>query len=93
MGANVSSLDDTTERYIKNLVCDLLDVSPRDVSDTGPLARHGADPLVMIEIITRLEKTLGITIERADLPRMAHLSGVYDVVEDARRRKAEMTTG
>jgi acyl carrier protein len=83
----VSNLDDTTERYIKNLVCDILDVSPHDVSDTDPLAQHGADSLVMMELITRLEKTLGITIGWADVPKMADLSGVYDVVEDARRQK------
>jgi acyl carrier protein len=83
----VSNLDDTTERYVKNLVCDILDVNPHDVSDTGPLAHHGADPLVMMELITRLEKGLGITIDWADVPKMADLSGVYDVVEAARRQK------
>ncbi|MBO0609092.1 acyl carrier protein [Myceligenerans salitolerans] len=83
----MSSLDDTTERYIKNLICDILDVNPSDVSETSPLARHGADSLATIEIITRLEQTLGITIERQDVPRMADLAGVYDVVAEAGRRK------
>jgi acyl carrier protein len=91
MGANVSSLDDTTERYIKNLVCDILDANPSDIPELSPLERHGADPLVVIEIITRLEKTLGIRIERRDVPRMTNLRGIYDVVADARRRKGEMT--
>ncbi|MFC8796659.1 acyl carrier protein [Promicromonospora sp. NPDC057138] len=86
----MSSPDDTTESYIKNLVCDMLEVSPSDVSDTGPLPYLGADPLVIIGIVTNLEKALGITIERADLPRMADLRGIYDVVEEARCRKAEM---
>ncbi|MBL0887396.1 acyl carrier protein [Myceligenerans indicum] len=83
----MSSLDDTTERYIRNLVCDILDVNPRDVPETAPLERHGADSLVMVEIITTLENTLGITIDRADLPRMTDLNGVYDVVAGACRRK------
>lgn len=87
----MSSLDDTTERYIKNLICDLLDVNPSDVSDTSPLECYGADSLVTVETVTRLEKTLGITIERGDVPRMVDLSGVYDVVADARRRKGGTT--
>ncbi|WP_460751002.1 acyl carrier protein [Myceligenerans cantabricum] len=83
----MSSLDDTTERYIKNLICDILDVAPPDVSETSPLEHHGADPLSMIEIVTRLERSLGITIERQDLPRLADLGGIYSVVAEARRRK------
>ncbi len=41
----------------------------------------------MMELITRLEKNLGITIGWADVSKMADLSGVYDVVEDAPRQK------
>lgn len=80
------ALNDTTKQYVANLVCDILEISPDSVTDTSRLTDdRNADQLV--EVVSVLEKTLGITINRTDLPRMADLRGIYDVVADARRRR------
>jgi acyl carrier protein len=83
-GANMSNLDSTTEKFIKNLVCDILDINPSDVTDTSRFEHNGAGSLFAIEIVTRLGKMLGITLDQQDVPRMVDLQGIYHVVAEAR---------
>jgi acyl carrier protein len=80
----MSTLDNTTEKFIKNLVCDILDINPTDVRDTSRFEHNGAGSLFTIEIVTRLGKMLDITLEQQDIPKMVDLKSVYHVVAEAR---------
>jgi acyl carrier protein len=80
----MSNLDNTTEKFIKNLVCDILDANPTDITDTSPFEHNGAGSLFTIEIVTRLAKMLDITLDQQDIPRMVDLKGIYHVVAGAR---------
>jgi acyl carrier protein len=82
------TLDDTTKNLVKNLIGDILELSPSSLSSTSNLVEdHGADSLAMARIVTALEKTLQVTIDYSDMRRMVTLQGACDVVVDARARK------
>jgi acyl carrier protein len=71
-------------RQIKDMVCDILEVEPDEVTLTSLFVEeHDADSLRAIEILAGLERTFGITIEQAELARMVNLAGVYAVVDEA----------
>ncbi|GAA1854425.1 acyl carrier protein [Myceligenerans crystallogenes] len=76
--------EETTRRYIRNLIADMLEINPACLAETDLLADHGADSLVLVEIVGALERTLGITVTPHDVGRMVDLRGVYAVVEAAR---------
>lgn len=72
------------EREIKELVCEILEIELDEVTRTSLFMEdHGADSLRAIEILAALERTLGVTIDQAELARMINLDGVYAVVADA----------
>ncbi|WP_369371657.1 acyl carrier protein [Promicromonospora sp. Populi] len=86
----MATLDDTTKILVKNLIGDILELSPASLSTTSNLVEdHGADPLAMARIITALEKTLRITIDYGDIQRLVTLQGTYDIVVEARARMGE----
>jgi acyl carrier protein len=69
---------------IKELVCDVLEIEPEEVSPTSLFKEdHDADSLRSIEILALLERTYTITIDQSELPRMVNLDGVYAVVAEA----------
>lgn len=79
---------DESQDDIKELVCDILEVDPDEVTQTSLFKDdHDADSLRAIEIVASLERTYGIEIEQADMARMVNLQGVLDVVADAMARK------
>lgn len=79
---------DESQDDIKELVCDILEVDPDEVTQTSLFKDdHDADSLRAIEIVASLERTYGIEIEQADMARMVNLQGVLDVVADAMVRK------
>ncbi|MCW3817580.1 acyl carrier protein [Micromonospora sp. DR5-3] len=81
------TLDDERKAQIKELVCEILEIEPADVSPTSLFKEeHDADSLRAIEILAALERTLDITIDQADLARMVNLEGVYAVVAEAGAR-------
>lgn len=88
-GPRMPTLDDTTKNLVKNLIGDILELSPSSLSSTSNLVEdHGADPLAMARIVTALEKTLQVTIDHSDMRRMVTLQDACDVVVEARARKA-----
>jgi acyl carrier protein len=69
---------------IKDIVCDILEIEPEDVTPTSLFAEdHGADSLRAIEILASLEKEFSTVIDQAELPRMVNLEGVYTVVAES----------
>ena len=69
---------------IKEIVCDILEIDPDDVTDTSLFKEdHQADSLRAIEILAALEKRFDVVIDQAELARMVNLAGVYEVVADA----------
>ncbi|MCM2387924.1 acyl carrier protein [Streptomyces albipurpureus] len=75
-----------TERRetIKEIVCDILEIEPDDVTSTSRFKEdHDADSLRAIEILASLEKTFNVVINQSELGRMVNLDGVYEVVAEA----------
>lgn len=81
------TLDDERKAQIKELVCEILEIEPADVSPTSLFREdHHADSLRAIEILAALERTLDITIDQTELARMVNIEGVYTVVAEAGAR-------
>lgn len=80
-------ITDEDRETIKELVCDILEVEPDEVTD-GSLFKedHDADSMRSIEILSALEKQLKVSIDQAELSRMVNLDGIYAVVTEARGR-------
>ncbi|PFG49919.1 acyl carrier protein [Amycolatopsis sulphurea] len=68
---------------IKEIVCEILELEEDEVTDEGLFTEeYGADSLRAIEILGALEREFGVVIDQAELARMSHLRGVYDVVSE-----------
>ncbi|MBX6765690.1 MAG: acyl carrier protein [Actinomadura rubrobrunea] len=81
---NPAAIDDEQRRRVKEIVCEILELDPDEVTPTSRFKEdHGADSLRAIEILAELERTFNITIDQADLSRMDTLEGVYGVVAEA----------
>ncbi|MEU8872268.1 acyl carrier protein [Streptomyces javensis] len=69
---------------IKEIVCDILEIDPEELTDSDLLKEdHDADSLRAIEILAALEKTFEISIDQAEMSRMVNLDGIYAVVAEA----------
>ncbi|WP_413099381.1 acyl carrier protein [Streptomyces sp. Inha503] len=69
---------------IKEIVCDILEIDPEELTDSSLLKEdHDADSLRAIEILAALEKTFEISIDQAEMSRMVNLDGIYAVVSEA----------
>ncbi|ANZ39738.1 polyketide-8 synthase acyl carrier protein [Lentzea guizhouensis] len=76
-----SSVEDRQEK-IKQIVCEILEIDPDEVTETSLFAEdHDADSLRAIEILAALEKQLGILIDQQELVRMVNLRGINAVVD------------
>ncbi|MEU9359824.1 acyl carrier protein [Streptomyces sp. NPDC048301] len=80
---NAVSINEEQRAQIKEIVCEILEIEPTDVTDTSLFKEdHDADSLGAIEILSSLERTFGIEIDQAELTRMVNLDGVVAVVEE-----------
>jgi len=79
----VPQLTTDVEDQIKDIVCDILEIEPEEVTRQSRFKEdHDADSLRSIEILASLERTFGVTIDQAELGRMVNLDGVYTVVDE-----------
>ena len=79
-----------TEDKIRDIVCEILEIEPDEVTQTSLFKEdHDADSLRAIEILASLERTFGVTIEQAELARMVNLEGVYTVVGESLTAKQD----
>lgn len=82
-------IDDDRRRQVKEIVCDILEVDPLEVTETSLFKEdHDADSLRTIEILSGLERALGITIDQSELSRMVNLEGAWNVVTGSEGWKA-----
>lgn len=73
---------------IKELVCEILEVDPDEVTETSLFKQdHDADSLRAIEIMAALERNYGIEIAQPDMARMVNMEGVLAVVSEGLARK------
>jgi acyl carrier protein len=77
-------VDEAQRAKIKDIVCEILEIDPAELTDTSRFKEdHEADSLGAIEILSALERTIGVEIDQDELARMVNLDGVVAVVEDA----------
>ncbi|MEV4319171.1 acyl carrier protein [Actinocrispum sp. NPDC049592] len=82
--SNSVAIDENGRATIKNIVCEILEIEPEEMTDTSLFKEdHDADSLGAIEILSSLERTFGIEIDQAELTRMVNLDGVVAVVNEA----------
>lgn len=80
------TMDPETRTAIKDLVCDILEIEPDEVTDTSLFKEdHEADSLRAIEILAALEKRFKVTIDQAELSRMVNLEGIHAVLTESAR--------
>ncbi|MFZ5889615.1 MAG: acyl carrier protein [Myxococcota bacterium] len=78
------TIDDNMRNEIRTIVSDILEIEADAMTLTSRFREdHDADSLGAVEILAKLEKTFGISIEQANLSRMVNLEGVYTVVAEA----------
>lgn len=69
-------------RQLTEIVTQTLELQPGELSPTGDFVNHyGADSMLVIDILSRVEEDLGIRIPDAALPQMTHLEAVLALVE------------
>ncbi len=66
---------------LREIVAEVLELDPGELTDGSDFVEeYGADSLMAIEILARIERDLGVFIPQEDLPEMTDLAGVYAVV-------------
>lgn len=71
---------------IRDIVAEVLELEPGELTETSLFKEdHEADSLRAIEILARLEKLFRVEIPQAELAKMTHLLGVYDVIRSHAR--------
>lgn len=77
------TIPDEQKQQVKDIICEILEIEPDDLKETDSFIEdHGADSLLAIEILAKLETTLGVTIEQTELSRMTSLENVYVVLAE-----------
>ncbi|WP_433544733.1 acyl carrier protein [Streptomyces sp. CA-294286] len=73
----------TRDDRITEIVCDRLEIEPEEIAETDRFVEeHGADSLALIGVLAALEKEFRVTIDQNEMPRMAHLAGVRQVLAE-----------
>ncbi|MFI7394907.1 acyl carrier protein [Streptomyces tendae] len=69
---------------LRDMAADIFTVEPEDVERAGSFADDlGADSLLAVELLSRIEQRYGVMIDASDLQRMTDLPSTYKVVADA----------
>jgi len=79
----VTTTVEERKSQLRDIVCEILEIDPGQITDDSSFNDHDADSMGMIEILAVLEKTYNITVDETELIRMVNLSGVYAVVASA----------
>ncbi|HEU4423841.1 MAG TPA: acyl carrier protein [Pilimelia sp.] len=75
------SVAETRKDELRELVAEVLELEPEEVSDDGDFVEeYEADSLRAIEILARIEKKYKIDIPQSELAEMRNLKAVYEVV-------------
>ncbi|MFC0432503.1 acyl carrier protein [Kutzneria buriramensis] len=77
-------VDDERRAKIKEIVCEILEIDPAEMTGSSLFKEdHGADSMGAIEILSSIERTLGVDIDQSELANMTSLDGVVEVVNRA----------
>ncbi|MFD9722409.1 acyl carrier protein [Streptomyces sp. NPDC059072] len=72
---------------VRAIITDILELEDDELTGTSLFIEdHGADSLGAIEILSRIEKELGVVIPQDDLVKLVHLDAVLEVLATAERR-------
>lgn len=75
------SISDQRMEELREIVAEVLELEPEEVTDTGDFADdYEADSLRAIEILARLDKKYHVEIPQSELPDLRNLKNVYDAV-------------
>jgi acyl carrier protein len=68
---------------LRTIVTEALELEPGELTDTSDFVDdHGADSLMAIEILARIERDLGVRVPQEALGEMTNLTEVYRVVAE-----------
>ncbi|NVK76092.1 acyl carrier protein [Streptomyces morookaense] len=66
---------------VRDLIAELVQADPEQVAAAESFTEEfGADSLILIELLVRLEKRFGVEIPEDELPRLITLRSAYEVV-------------
>lgn len=69
---------------LRGIIADVLEVEEEEVrGDANFGSDLGADSLRVIEILSRMEKDFGVTIDQQNLARMVSLNSVKEVLDES----------
>ncbi|QEV22010.1 acyl carrier protein [Streptomyces alboniger] len=69
---------------LRDMAADIFTVEPEEVERAASFTEDlGADSLLAVELLSRIEQRYHVMIEASDLEKMTDLSSTYKVVADA----------
>lgn len=72
---------------IRGMVAKIIEVDPAQITpNTHFVEELGADSMMALEIMASLEKKYGITIPEEDLPKIANLNQIVELVTSLRKK-------
>lgn len=79
-----TALGDEERARIKDVVCEVLDIEPEDITLTGSFTEeYGADSMALVALGASLERTFDVEIEDCKVDLMDDLKNVFVVVGEA----------
>ncbi|MGP4045425.1 acyl carrier protein [Streptomyces sp. 2A115] len=79
-----TALADEERARIKDVVCEVLDIEPEEITPTGSfIEAYGADSMALVALGATLERTFDIEIENWKVDLMDDLENVFVVVGEA----------
>ena len=80
---------DTQLEELRELVAEVLEVEPDELTDTGDfIDDYEADSLRAIEILARIDKQYKVEIPQAELPLLRNLKAVHEALNQYAVRQA-----
>ncbi|HET9656492.1 MAG TPA: acyl carrier protein [Kineosporiaceae bacterium] len=75
------TLTDQQRDLLRAIVVEVLEIEGEELTEAGSLVDdHGADSLLAIEILARIERDLSVDVPQEELSEMGTLGGIYAVV-------------
>jgi acyl carrier protein len=69
------------QEKVRQIITEELELEPGELTESGHFIEdYDADSLSLITILARIEKELGLAVPQDEMPNMADLSGVYEVM-------------
>lgn len=76
----MSDLTPALRTQVRQIVADVLEVPADEIAEDKSLEDLGADSLMVIEIVSRFERRLGIRIAQEEMTELVDLRTAYELV-------------